>query len=286
MPHDDDYSVADGSDGDSSKSSNKNSSKQKRLNVPYSNATPLFKAIEGQKWESVLMFLNTSKWSNSFLVSTTDHLKSPAPHIQCQTWVTEYNYSTRQPEWSQLPIHAAISYAAPAVVIHKLIDLYPPSLKERDNEGMLPVHLAFGFALPDTVLSLLLKAYPESAQERGPGGRLPHQCCDLGPNKVRGEVFGMIAEQTSDLARTDQELQFKNHVLALHKLFEIDDTSLLDNKNLKDLISDLVEDRKQLLDLKLKMKKYSEATVDVETPRKSKSRNLPEEKRKLNRQLH
>jgi hypothetical protein len=280
LPHDDDYSVAESDDEKTNQARRKlidSENKKKRLNVPYTKATPLFKAIEKQQWESVLMFLNTSKWSNSFFVSSTDHFKNPTPIIQCQTWVTYYNPANRQIEWCQLPIHAAISYAAPAVVIQKMVDIYPDCLKLHDHEGMLPVHLAFGFALPDPVLSLLLKTYPQSAQERGPGGRLPHQCCELGPNKIRGEVFGFIAEQTSDMARNDQEEYFKGYIVENHKKLAIDETVTLDGKDLKELLSDLIEDRKQLLDLKKKIKKATaaaKAKTSDENP-KTKSTKSP-----------
>lgn len=268
MPQDDEFSVTEESDDSNdkrsrSKANSESNEKKKRFEVPYAHATPLFKAIEKQQWESVLMFLNTSKWSNSFFVSTTDHMKNPTPYIQCQTWVTAYDNSSRQVEWSQLPLHAAISYAAPAVVIQKLVDLYPDALRMRDHERMLPVHLAFGFALPDPVLSLLLKAYPGSAQERGPGGRLPHQCCELGPNKVRGEVFGMIAEQTSDLARKDQEKSFKSFISDYHKQNDIEDPNFFEDKDLKTLLSELMEDRKQLYELKKKIKKKSEKEIET-----------------------
>lgn len=268
LPTDDDYSVVDSDDGKVDRSENRSTArekKKKRLNVSYNHATPLFKAIEKQQWESVLMFLSTAKWSNGFFVSSTDHLKNPTPSIQCQTWITSYNRA-KQIEWSQLPIHAAISYTAPAVVIQKLVDIYPDCLKEFDHEGMLPVHLAFGFALPDAVLSLLLKRYPESAQSRGPGGRLPHQCCELGQNKIRGEVFGLIAEQTSDLARNDQEEYFKGYIRETHKKLAVDGETLSEEKDLKDMINDLIEDRKQLQELKKRIKKATEATQNKVVP--------------------
>ena len=260
LPIDDDYSVAESDEDKVIQPKNKNvaSEKKKRLNVSYNNATPLFKAIEKQQWESILMFLSTSKWSNSFFMSNTDHFKNPTPSIQCQTWVTCYSRTTKEVEWSQLPIHAAISYAAPAVVIQKLVAAFPDSLKEFDHEGMLPVHLAFGFALPDAVLSLLLKSYPESAQARGPGGRLPHQCCELGQNKIRGEVLGFIAEQTSDLARNDQEEFYKVYIKETMKKLEMDDTVVSMEKDLKDLILELIEDRKQFQELKLRIKRATE----------------------------
>ena len=263
LPNDDDYSsVADSDEEKTSRAKSKivGREKKKSLNVSYNHATPLFKAIEKQQWESVLMFLTTSKWSNGFFVSSTDHFKNPTPAIQCQTWVTCYKRGSKEEEWSQLPIHAAISYTAPAVVIQKLVDIYPDALKEFDHEGMLPVHLAFGFALPDAVLSLLLKRYPESAQARGPGGRLPHQCCELGQNKIRGEVFGLIAEQTSDLARNDQEEYYKGYIRETHKKLGLDEEVIPEEKDLKDLINGLIEDRKQLHDLKKRIKKATEAS--------------------------
>lgn len=276
LPNDDDYSVAESEEEKVERARSKTigRDKKKRFNVSYNHATPLFKAIEKQQWESVLMFLSTSKWSNGFFVSSTDHFKNPTPTIQCQTWVTCYKRGTKEEEWSQLPIHAAISYTAPAVVIQKLVDIYPDSLKEFDHEGMLPVHLAFGFALPDAVLSLLLKRYPESAQARGPGGRLPHQCCELGQNKIRGEVFGLIAEQTSDLARNDQEEYYKGYVKETHKKLGLDDEVISEEKTLKDLINGLIEDRKQLYELKKRIKKATEATQNKVASENSKLKRI------------
>ena len=278
LPIDDDDSVVDSVDGKVSRAATKSVAsaareKKKRLNVSYNHATPLFRAIEKQQWESVLMFLSTSKWSNGFFVSSTDHLKNPTPSIQCQTWVTCYK-KAKEAEWSQLPIHAAISYAAPAVVIQKLVDIYPDSLKQFDHEGMLPVHLAFGFALPDTVLSLLLKRYPESAQARGPGGRLPHQCCELGQNKIRGEVFGLIAEQTSDLARNDQEEYFKGYIREAHKTLEVHNEAASEENDLKSLIDGLIDDRKQLHELKIRIKKATETTQNKISNENSKLKRI------------
>ena len=276
LPNDDDYSVAESDEEkfDRAKGKTVGNENKKRFSVSYNHATPLFKAIEKQQWESVLMFLNTSKWSNGFFVSSTDHFKNPTAAIQCQTWITCYKRGTKEVEWSQLPIHAAISYIAPAVVIQKLSDIFPDSLKEYDHEGMLPVHLAFGFALPDTVLSLLLKRYPESAQLRGPGGRLPHQCCELGQNKIRGEVFGLIAEQTSDLARNDQEEYYKGYIREMHKKLGLDDEIITEENELKDLINGLIEDRKQLLELKKRIKKATEANQNKEASEKTKIKRI------------
>jgi hypothetical protein len=228
----------------------------KVMMTPYSKATPLFRAIEKQDWQGVLLFLSTSKWSNSYFVSTTEHLSSPPPKIQCQTWVTEYekNNPNGRQEWSQLPLHAAISYGAPAVVIQKLIDVYPKALQKTDNEGMLPIHLAFGFSAPEQVLASLLKGYPQGARQRGPGSRLPHECCELGPNKVRGEVFGLVAEQVAALATDDTDELYATCVRENYQRLGLPDVASVEKMELTALLTVLLEERKELMELKLKQK--------------------------------
>jgi hypothetical protein len=234
----------------------------KVLMTPYSKATPLFRAIEKQDWQGVLLFLNTSKWSNSYFVSTTEHLSSPPPKTQCQTWVTEYekNNPNGRQEWSQLPLHAAISYGAPAVVVQKLIDVYPEALQKTDNEGMLPIHLAFGFSAPEQVLASLLKGYPPGARQRGPGGRLPHECCELGPNKVRGEVFGLVAEQVAALATDDTEELYATCVRENYQRLGLPDVASVEKMELTALLTVLLEERKELMELKLKQKSTGSTT--------------------------
>src|SRR5689334_13789555 len=70
------------------------------LNVEYRKVTPLFRNIEKENWEGVLMFLTTGKWSTSMLSSSNDHLKSPSAEIQAKTWVTSYDREGVA-EWSQ-----------------------------------------------------------------------------------------------------------------------------------------------------------------------------------------
>jgi hypothetical protein len=249
IPLEDDYSAA----GTQVSTDLSDESGESQLRTPYQKATPLFRGIENEDWEGVHRFLNTSKWSNSFFVSSANHMANPTPQIQCKTWVTAYDDHGRE-EWSQLPLHAAISYGAPAVVIQKLIDLYPDALKKRDKEGMLPIHLAFGFSAPDPVLSLLLKAYPESVQQKGPGGRLPHECCELGPNKMRGEVYCFLTEQTAVAVEQEFEATWKKCVQVNTARLQLGKDDKLEEKQLTELLTELLEDRKQLRDLKQKLK--------------------------------
>jgi len=254
--YEDDFSVKDG-DAVSTDVSGSSASGTQQLTTPYSRCTPLFQAIEQEDWQSILLFLNTAKWSNSMWNSTVDHLKSPAPHIQCKTWVISYKLGKE--EWCQLPIHAAISYGAPAVVVQKLVETYPECVQQRDGEGMLPIHLAFGFGSNDTVLGFLLRSWPASVSEAGPGGRLPHECCDLGPNKSRGEVFRIVAEQTGHAVQQSHDDLWMRCVVANSERLGLQEQQL-QKRHLTDLLTELLEDRAQLQELKEKLKMKYGAT--------------------------
>lgn len=221
------------------------------LNTTYKKVTPLFRNIEKENWEGVLLFLSSGKWSNSLLTSTNDHLRSPSAEIQAKTWVTSYD-RRGEPEWSQLPLHAAISYLAPAIVIQKLLDLYPPAIKCKDNEGMLPIHLAFGFGAPDSVLAMLMNHYPEAAGEKGLGDRLPHECCELGPNKMRGQVFGTVTAEVRDTVQREIAAEWKGFAVSAQKSLEIKKPLDLEDKKLTEFILELMHDRKELLTIKEK----------------------------------
>jgi hypothetical protein len=108
------------------------------FNTTYKRATPLFRAIENENWTGVLLFLTTGKWTQSILANPQEYMKSPSPALQVKTWVTSYD-AKNIPEWSQLPLHAAISYAAPFAVIRKLVETYPKSIQCTDNEGKLDI---------------------------------------------------------------------------------------------------------------------------------------------------
>ncbi|GKY94456.1 hypothetical protein MPSEU_000411500 [Mayamaea pseudoterrestris] len=220
------------------------------LNTSYRRATPLFRAIEKENWEGVLMFLTTGKWSNSILANAHEYMKSPAPEIQVKTWVTSYSDHKKVPEWSQLPLHAAISYNAPFVVIRKLVECYPKSIQSTDNEGMLPIHLAFGFGASDQVLALLLEPFPSSINERGMGGRLPYQCCELGPNKARGVVFEAVVDQVSKHARAEVDQNWRELLQMAQRKTNFAKPIDVLNGSLPDVLLELLSNRKELEDLK------------------------------------
>lgn len=245
------------------------------LITDYKNVTPLFYNIERENWEGVLMFLSTGKWSSSMFSSSSEHLRSPSPEIQAKTWVTSYGRKG-QPEWSQLPIHAAVSYLAPYVVIQKIIQLYPKGARCTDNEGMLPVHLAFGFGAPDSVIALLLEPFPAAIQEKGRNGRYPYECCDLGPNKARGDVHRIVTEQTAIRTRDKVEEELQQFSTDEVKNLGLKIPVFGDNFRMKDFVLELLRDRKELIQLKSRPSpttgaSSSSSSKNAKTARSSKS---------------
>lgn len=219
------------------------------LNTDYRKVTPLFRNIERENWEGILTFLNTGKWSSSMLSSSSAHLRSPAPEIQVKTWVTSYDRAGNA-EWSQLPLHAAISYLAPFVVVQKLVEMYPKGIHCTDNEGMLPIHLAFGFGAPDNILAMLLDPFPASVNEKGLGGRFPYECCELGPNKVRGRVYKAVTDQV--ILRTRQQIdnEWREFAVQGKKTVGLEGNLDVSTKQLTEFILELLRDKKELQDIK------------------------------------
>jgi hypothetical protein len=215
------------------------------INTDYKKVTPLFQAIEKQQWEVVLRFLTSGRWSDSMFESSNKHLQSPSKEIQGKSWVTSYDRKGTA-EWSQLPLHAALSYLAPFVVIQKLVLLYPKGVQCTDKEGMLPIHLAFGFGATEKVLALLLESFPSSMSIRGLGGRLPHECCDLGPNKIRGQIFKIATDKAKEQALAEIDQEWRNFTMAAQETVGLDEPLEIGNKSLTDLILDLLKDRKEL----------------------------------------
>jgi hypothetical protein len=108
--------------------------------VDYRTSTPLFEALELNDWGNVLFFLRAGKFfsSTGTLVNCNGLDK---PETQVRTWVHCQDESGEM-MWRQLPLHAAICFAAPLVVIQRLVELYPDALACPDNFGNLPLNLA------------------------------------------------------------------------------------------------------------------------------------------------
>lgn len=156
------------------------------------NLSPLYEAIEERAWIAVNQFLHSGYWPESFF---PDNM---APEDQARTWVTRYEMrpdGTKKVRWSQLPIHAAVIFGAPSVVIQQLVEAFPQSIRCTDDHRMLPLHLAFRHGSDDSVLALFLEEFPEAVNVRGYKGRLPVDCANKGPNPERGAIIQTILQK-------------------------------------------------------------------------------------------
>jgi hypothetical protein len=111
------------------------------LECCYEKCTPLFRRIEQANWGDVMCFLDTGYWPGGFF-------KDPlSPAEQARTWV--YRFQDKEDDegkkrlrWSQLPLHLALVVKAPFLIIQRLLEIYPESVRCTDDQKMLPLHLA------------------------------------------------------------------------------------------------------------------------------------------------
>lgn len=161
-----------------------------------SNLTPLYEAIEERAWIAVNQFLHSGYWPESLFADPM------SPEEQARTWVTRYETrpdGSKKVRWSQLPIHAAVIFGAPSVVIQQLVECFPQSVRCTDDHRMLPLHLAFRHGSDDSVLALFLEEFPEAVNVRGYKGRLPVECALKGPNPERGAIIQTILSKNQSV---------------------------------------------------------------------------------------
>jgi hypothetical protein len=171
--------------------------------VTASEATPLFRAITRKNWQGVLYYLR----SGSFRFSP---LSSPGKEDvvkQAQTWVSKKDQDGTE-LWRQLPLHAAVCFGAPMIVIEKLIQVYPEALRSPDCHHNLPLHLAFIFDAHDTVTAHLMTAFPASIHAMNRQGLQPIQCSKEISSETfqsNAELFGALSDYTRAIAENDPD---------------------------------------------------------------------------------
>jgi hypothetical protein len=112
--------------------------------------------------------------------------------------------------------------------------------------GMLPIHLAFGFGASENVLAFLLEPFPTSINERGLGSRFPYECCELGPNKARGQVFRIVADQVSSRVRAEMDKEWRDVCNNAQQSIGIQSPIHTSEKTLTEVMLELIKDRKEL----------------------------------------
>ena len=117
------------------------------------NVTPLYELLESSQWDQA-------------------RLKSRTHPEQVQTWIVRRD-EHRIIKWKLLPLHAAVIFQAPIIVIEALLQEYSAAVQQRDDQGMLPLHLAFRHTLDDSLLEFLLLQYPQAISVQDKRGRIP-----------------------------------------------------------------------------------------------------------------
>lgn len=168
------------------------------------STTPLFSAIESEKWDDAILFLETGSFfgwgDSSFSLFDWGERAAPQdPKSQVRTWVVTKdwwgNIASRR-----LPLHAAVERKAPLTLIQKMIEIYPDSIRCKDLEGDLPLHLSFKHDSPDGVVAYLLKTYPEAVGEKNNSG---HQPVDYASADAC-EIIQVCIEQTNKVAKREE----------------------------------------------------------------------------------
>jgi hypothetical protein len=120
------------------------------------SCTSLYELLESSEWEAARIRCRT-------------HPK------EVRTWIVRRDGKSNKIRWKLLPLHAAVIFQAPTVVVSSLLDQFPLAAAKRDDQGMLPLHLAFRHHQPqdEAVLQVLLEQYPKGVLTKDRRDRYP-----------------------------------------------------------------------------------------------------------------
>eukprot|EP00957_Ditylum_brightwellii_P037739 2854184-Ditylum_brightwellii.AAC.1 len=123
-------------------------------------------------------------------------------------------------KWRILPIHAAIVFKAPKIVIETLLVEFPQGARLRDDRGNLPLHLVFKHGLSEEIIATLVDAYPQAVSQLNSRKKTPLECA---PNRRGMTVFIESVERKMRTAMKEQaDLEEKNNALTTELKKEID----------------------------------------------------------------
>ena len=193
------------------------------------NITNLYQAIEKQAWDSVSTFLETEKWSYIFF---TKDIRSPEK--QARTWVTRF-HPDGEVRWSQLPLHAAIIFGAPEIIVNALIKLYPLSVRCTDDQQLLPLHLAFRVGAEDSIMNLLIQSFPEALDTKSQRGNVPYAIVGKRSRKDYTESVQQIIKHITRNVISSQE------ELSREKTAELEDAMAVQTRIVKTLETENLE---------------------------------------------
>lgn len=224
--------------------------------TPMSEVTPLFKAIDGEEWDSVLSFLETGSWGWkwSSLCAQLYQVSEKSADEQVRTWVTA-NKKDSNKQIRRLPLHAAISKGASFKIIEALIMHYSKGARNPDSEGNYPLHLAFEKCADIETLTFLTKEFPQAVHIQNEMGKVPTECgsanglaefMQLGVNATKTYVEdeltkekGNLEEDRKQLLEVTKELMNLKKIVAERERNMTKDNFLYQKQHLNTAISQL-----------------------------------------------
>lgn len=239
-----------------------------RTVAKFNEVTPLFKAIIGEEWDSIVTFLETGSWGWkwSSLCAQLYQVSEKAAAAQVRTWVSATKKDERG-DITRLPLHVAIAKAAPFKVIVLLVKIYSKGVKNPDSEGNYPLHLAFEKAATMEVMTYLMKEFPDAIHFKNHEGRLPAECGDANgiselmklsirstKKLVEAELTkekGNLEEDRKQLLEVTKELMNLKKIVAERERNMTKDNFLYQKQHLSSAIS-------QLTKLKLDLDKHED----------------------------
>ena len=131
----------------------KEADEPKMVDVCNPNPTRLYLTLKQRNWKESLTCLKRS------------------PH-HARTWLRQQSRDGVA-DWKMLPLHAAVVFDAPLLLIKELVTMHPNALQEPDHEGKLPLHYAAIFSNKgqQDIMSHMLKYYPEAMWIKASCGR-------------------------------------------------------------------------------------------------------------------
>ena len=222
------------------------------------NPTGLYQALERKEWKSAMDFMVEGTWRQGPFMILFPGKDTIPPEKQASMWVTRFE-KDGSVRWSQIPLHAAITFGAPMALVQKLIHLYPLSVRCTDDQGMLPLHLAFKFSSDVCILRLLLEEFQEGLLAKDIKGRIPTQVRSDERSKIIEQVINFMSKRIENDMKTykDKELeQVKKNWLIQKTINEkLQVESSIVAKELKESKLQIREYQRQIQSLKMRLEK-------------------------------
>ena len=230
----------------------------KESRAQFNEVTPLYQAIEGEEWDSVLAYLETGSWGWkwSSLCAQLYHVSEKSADDQVRTWVTA-NKKDSKTQIRRLPLHAAVAKEAPFKIIEALVMHYSKGAENPDSEGNYPLHLAFEKAADIETLTFLMKEFPEAIHIQNEVGKVPTECgsanglatlVQLGVDATKAHVEneltkekGNLEEDRKQLLEVTKELMNLKKIVAERERNMTKDNFLYQKQHLNSAISQLTK---------------------------------------------